>query len=189
MNFLTILSSRFLAVLVGRTFGPTTVASLSFAPKSASFLGIVLFTKATNVSMFQQIESISPVMSCLMKICFLFRICHLPQRCHHPLIFLVFCLINLRMLHIRLCYYLTTVQERGVALAWSSLPNRRCPDLLLLIVTSITAWAMQRAHVSRPPLRPLLARLLRRPRDQLDLGLTRLPPRLRGLHRPPHLGR
>jgi hypothetical protein len=122
------------------------------------------------------------VMSCSMKICFLFRICHLLHRCHLPLIPPLFCLTNLRMLHIRLCYCLTMVQVPDVVLALSSFMNLHRQDLLLLLATSIAAWIMQRARPPRP-------QLPRRPRGWLTMGRLRLPRRLRGRHRPPHPGR
>jgi hypothetical protein len=119
-------------------------------------------------------------MSCLTKICFLFRICHLLHRCHHPLIPPLFCLTNLRMLHIRLCYCLTTVQVPDVVLALSSFMNLHRQDLLLLLATSIAAWIMQRARPPRP-------QLPRRPRGWLTVGRLRLLRRLRGRHRPRRL--
>jgi hypothetical protein len=131
-------------------------------------------------------------MSCLTKICFLFRICHLLHRYHPPLIPPLSRLINLRMLHIRLCYCLTTVQVPDVALPSSSLTTLRRQDLPLPAATSIAACHMQRARAPRSPSRPRLAQPLCRPRDRLDVGRLRPPRRLRvhrpRRHGPPRLG-
>jgi hypothetical protein len=62
MRLRIILFSRCLGVHVGHIFVPVIVANLSTGLKSVSLLGIVLFTKATNVSMFSLTACIFPAM-------------------------------------------------------------------------------------------------------------------------------
>jgi hypothetical protein len=133
-----------------------------------------------------------------MKTCFLFPICHHLHLFHHPQITLQIVLANLMMLHIRLCYCLTTVQ---VPVAEPALSSWMRPPRRLLPPTSIAAWDMQRRRVPRrPPRHPPMGRCpahhhlprcrlvqagrrrlpVRRPRGRLLLGrpspLDRRPP-------------
>ena len=95
MKFLTILFLRCLGVLVGLTYAPTINGSWNFALKNVFFLGIVLFTRATNVFMFLPIVSISLGMSSLIKNCFLLPTYRPPRSSHLHLLPLLFLLTNL----------------------------------------------------------------------------------------------
>ena len=88
-----------------------------------------------------------------MKIGFPFSICHHLHLFRHPQITPLLVLANLMMLHIRLCYCLTTVQvlDAEPALSsWMRPPHHR------LLPTSIAAWIMQRRRAPRHLSRHLL---------------------------------
>jgi histone deacetylase 1/2 len=91
---------------------------LEFWSKSACFLGIVLFIKATSASMFLRIVCLYLAMLFLMRL--FSRFWHFRLLPHHPHNNLhMFCLINLKMLHTLLCCCLTMVQVLNVELAYN----------------------------------------------------------------------
>ena len=145
-------SSKCSAVRVGRIFVRTISINLSIDLNNVCFLGTVLSTKVTSVFTSRQIVFTFLVMLCSMRLSSRF------PRSHHPPILpslsctlFQFCLINLWMLHILLCCFLTMVQGLDEAL-------------------DLSFWMM-----IWPQLRQLLLRQMRRS-TRLPPPLPRLTP-------------